>query len=116
MWKLRSQYSRGTSLKCANNIMRLFFGSRFYKQVNVIRLNSKTENYPTVFLSHFFADFTKALGNITNQHLLATFGYPNKVIVHLIYRMIRTSKIIFLHVDNILHIDKQGKRALSSKC
>ena len=62
------------------------------EQVDVIGLNCQFENVPVVFSGNALANFTKTLGNVTDQYLFAPLWNEYEVVVQLIDRMGRTSQ------------------------
>jgi len=109
MRKFFTQYSRGSTFERPHNLMRRFSWRGLDKQVNVVRLNRQSQNSPSTFVRDFFTDFAQANSDSVHQHFLASFRYPDKVIAHLIDRVIRSFDFIRLHVDSLTHIDTESK-------
>lgn len=116
MRKLMTQDTRRTSLEGANNLVWSFLWRCFDKQVDVIRLNCQLQDCPLVFVRHFFTDLAQALRHYTDQYLFAPFRYPNKVVAHLIDRVIGALQFFSFHVDSIAYVNtkSKNKRALPS--
>lgn len=107
---LLSQYAAAAPLKCVHDLVRGVASIGLQKQMNVIRLNSKCEYAPVVFLSYLFDDLPKPTGYSALQYPLASLRTPDEVILH---RMngVGTSAIFF--VDS--HVVSTNNTACGSR-
>lgn len=74
MRKFLTQNTRRTPLEGPHDLMWRFFWCGFHEQMDVIGLDCQIDYRPTVFTGHFFANFTKAFGNLANQHFFTALG------------------------------------------
>jgi hypothetical protein len=107
--KLRSQYSRATSLESAPDLMRRCLGRRLPKPVDVIRLDSPIQNGPAGFRCDRNANFTQTIRNRTHKHLLGPFRDPHPRVIHRIHRRVSTSELFSFHVDSVSGIDRTSQ-------
>jgi hypothetical protein len=82
--KLFAQLVSGKSFEPVHNLVRGYRGRKTTKQVNVVGLNGKIENFAAKFCCLLVEQFYQSFGNLANQNGTAILGYPDKVPVDVI--------------------------------
>jgi len=101
-----SQQPGGAPLEGLNNLIGCFTNRSFDKQIDMIWLDGKLDDSPSVIYSHAVKDLWQALGNLTNQNPLAPLGYPNEVVFAGIDGV--TPGLILVQVVDIIPLSTEG--------